>query len=165
MKNIDLVYRELATELKSIEDQIREIKSRQFTGTDTVQTYRNQTSDEWDIDWTPIFGSGQTEDNLAKNVLFTSDLQNAPVNHLTYEILINNSIHYKVGSFDDPDNDVAVNGFVHDLFLVYASLPPQPKLDSWYFDVSAYDSGMNIKVKFTVHSTDTGTVVVDDLDF
>jgi hypothetical protein len=55
-----------------------------------------------------------------------------------------------------------VNGYLHDYFLSYAGLVPTPKKDGWYFNVSAYASGTNIKVRFIVDSTDTGDITVQD---
>ena len=158
--NPDVIYNNLAYELKQIEDQIRELKQKQFTGTDTVQTYANQ-NETWDIDWTPVFGFSQSSRNMS--VLFASDTQLAPVNNMRYIILIDNSVVYTVNTFDDHPQDCAVLGYVHDSFLAYAGLQPTPQLDGWYFNITAYRSGMNIKVKFIVDSTDTGTVTWKDI--
>jgi len=155
--NPDVIYNNLAVELKSIEDQIREIKQKQFTGTDTVQTYVNQNGG-WDIDWTPVFGFASAGKDVS--VFFRSDTQPAPVNTMRYIILVDNQYEYKVAGFDYHPTplDVAVLGYVHDTFLTYADRQTEPGLDAWYFNVTAYRSGMNIKVKFIVDSTDTGTV-------
>jgi len=153
--NPDIVYKQLAVDLKSIEDQIRELKQKQFTGTDTVQTYVNQNGG-WDVDWTPVFGGSSTGRDFS--VQFQSDIQVAPTNNMRYEILIDNSVVYTIGTFNDHPQDAAVLGYVHDSFLSYADLQPQPGLDAWYFNITAYRSGMNIKIRFIVDSTDTGTV-------
>ena len=156
-------YNQLGTELKNIEDQIRELKKRQPNGTDTVLTYENQNG-AWDIDWTPTwsFTPGSSR-SLDKAVIFTADEQDAPISSMRYEILVNNTYQYTIGSFDDPFMGlVAVNGYVHDYFLTYAGLVPTPKKDGWYFNVSAYASGTNIKVRFIIDSTDTGTITVQD---
>lgn len=159
----DDYYNQLGTELKSIEDQIRELKKRQPNGTDTVLTYANQNV-AWDIDWTPTwsFTPGSSR-SLDKAVIFDADEQDAPISSMRYEILINNTHWYTIGSFDAPFMGlVAVNGYVHDYFLSYAGLVPTPKKDGWYFNVSAYASGTNIKVRFIIDSTDTGTITVQD---
>lgn len=156
-------YNQLGTELKNIEDQIRELKKRQPNGTDTVLTYENQNG-AWDIDWTPTwsFTPGSSR-SLDKAVIFTADEQDAPISSMRYEILVNNTYQYTIGSYDDPFMGlVAVNGYVHDYFLTYAGLVPTPKKDGWYFNVSAYASGTNIKVRFIIDSTDTGTITVQD---
>lgn len=156
-------YNQLGTELKNIEDQIRELKKRQPNGTDTVLTYENQNGG-WDIDWTPTwsFTPGSSR-SLDKVIIFTADEQDAPISSMRYEILVNNTYQYTIGSFDDPFMGlVAVNGYVHDYFLTYAGLVPTPKKDGWYFNVSAYASGTNIKVRFIIDSTDTGTITVQD---
>ncbi len=162
----DDYYNQLGTELKSIEDQIRELKKRQPNGTDTVLTYANQNV-AWDIDWTPTWsytpGSSRA---LNKAVIFDADEQDAPISSMRYEILVNNTYWYTIGSFDAPFMGlVAVNGYVHDYFLSYAGLVPTPKKDGWYFNVSAYASGTNIKVRFIIDSTDTGTITVQDTAF
>lgn len=159
----DDYYNQLGTELKSIEDQIRELKKRQPNGTDTVLTYANQNV-AWDIDWTPTwsFTPGSSR-SLNKAVIFDADEQDAPISSMRYEILVNNTYWYTIGSFDAPFMGlVAVNGYAHDYFLSYAGLVPTPKKDGWYFNVSAYASGTNIKVRFIIDSTDTGTITVQD---
>lgn len=156
--NPDIIYNNLAYELKQIEDQIRELKQKQFTGTDTVQTYVNENGG-WDIDWTPVwaFTPGSSR-QIDTSVLFEADTQLAAVNNMRYIILIDNSTYYTINSFDDHPQDAAVNGYLHDSFLAYAGLQPTPKLDGWYFNLTAYRSGINLKIKFIVDSTDTGTV-------
>jgi hypothetical protein len=162
MKSSDY-YNQLGTELKSIEDQIRELKKRQPNGTDTVQTNANQNV-AWDIDWTPTWSyTPGSSRSLNKAVIFDADEQDAPISSMRYEILVNNTDWYTIGSFDAPFMGlVAVNGYVHDYFLSYAGLVPTPKKDGWYFNVSAYASGTNIKVRFIIDSTDTGTITVQD---
>lgn len=158
--NPDMVYNQLAVDLKTIEDQIRELKQKQLTGTDTVQTYANK-NEAWDVDWTPVFSGSST--GLDFSVQFIADTQDAPTNSMRYEILIDNSIVYTVNSFNDHPQDAAVLGYVHDSFLSYANLQPQPRLDGWYFNITAYRSGMNIKIRFIVDSTDTGTVTAVEI--
>lgn len=159
----DDYYNQLGTELKSIEDQIRELKKRQPNGTDTVQTYANQNV-AWDIDWTPVWAyTPGSSRGLNKAVIFDADEQDAPISSMRYEILVNNTYWYTLGSFDAPFMGlVAVNGYVHDYFLSYAGLVPTPKKDGWYFNVTAYASGTNVKVRFIIDSTDTGTITVTD---
>ena len=162
--NPDDYYNQLGTELKAIEDQILQLKNKQPNGTDTVRTYANQNS-AWDIDrtitWAYTPGSSRS---INLSVLFEADEQDAPVSNMRYEILINNTYWYTIGSFDDPFMGLAaVNGYVHDSFLSYANLVPQPKLDGWYFNLSVYQSGLNIKIRFIVDSTDTGTISVTDI--
>lgn len=162
----DDYYNQLGTELKSIEDQIRDLKKKQPNGTDTVNTYANKSAaveaGGWDIDWTPTWSS-VTSRSLNKAIIFTADEQDAPISSMRYEILVNNTYWYTIGVFDAPFMGlVAVNGYVHDYFLTYADLVPTPKLDGWYFNVSAYASGTNVKVRFIIDSTDTGTITVQD---
>lgn len=166
--NPDDYYRQLGVELKSLEDQIAALKSKQPNGNDTVYTYKNISNavaaDGWDIDWTPTwsFTPGSSR-SLDKAIIFTADEQDAPISNMRYEILVNNTHWYTIGSFDDPFMGlVSVNGYVHDYFLTYAGLVPTPKKDGWYFNVSAYASGTNIKVRFIVDSTDTGSITVQD---
>ena len=157
-------YNQLGAELKHIEDQIRELKQKQPNGNDTVLTYPNQ-NETWDIDrtltWSFTPGSSRAV-NLS--VLFEADEQDAPVSNMRYEILINNTYWYTIGSFDAPFMGLAaVNGYVHDSFLSYAELVPTPKLDGWYFNLTVYASGTNVKIRFIVDSTDTGTITVTDI--
>lgn len=166
--NPDDYFNSLGFELKSIEDQIRELKQKQPNGNDTVNTYQNKSATViaggWDIDWTPVwaFTPGSSR-GLNKAVVFQSDEQDAPISSMRYEILVNNTDWYTIGVFDAPFMGlVAVNGYVHDYFLSYAGLVPTPKKDGWYFNVSAYASGTNVKVRFIVDSTDTGTITVQD---
>jgi hypothetical protein len=155
-------YNMLGSELKVIEDQIRELKQKQFNGDDTSKTYSNQNGG-WDIDWTPTWVVG-TQKSLNKVIIFDSDDQDAPISNMRYEILINNTYWYKIGSFDSPYLGlVAVLGYLHDSFLSYAGLVPTPKKDAWYFNVTSYVSGTNIKVRFIIDSTDTGSITVQDL--
>lgn len=157
----DDYYNQLGTELKAFEDQIRELKKRQPNGTDTVLTYANQ-NEAWDIDETLTWGVG-TSRALNKAVIFDADEQDAPISSMRYEILLNDTHWYTIGSFDAPFMGLAaVNGYVHDYFLAYAGLVPTPKKDGWYFNITSYVSGTNIKVRFIVDSTDTGTITVQD---
>lgn len=160
--NPDAVYEQLKVELKSIEDQIRELKQKQFTGTDTVVTYVNKNSG-WDVDWTPTWVSPQTSASIDFSVQFLADTQVAPVNNMRYEILIDNTVIYTINAFNDHPQDASVNGYVHDSFLTYAGLQPTPRLDGWYFAITAYRSGMNIKIRFIVDSTDTGNITVVEI--
>lgn len=150
----------LAVILRDIETQIQEIKNKQYNGTDTIQTYQNQTADAWDIDWTLVSATGRDF-----SVIFEADEQDAPANNMTYEILIDNTYHYRVASFETPqhDHDAAVLGYVHDSFLSYANEQPAPKKDGWYFNITGYRVGMNIKVKFSVWSTDTGEIRIAEI--
>lgn len=164
----DDYYNALGVELKNIEDQIRELKKRQPNGNDTVNTYANKSAaveaGGWDIDWTPTwsFTPGSSR-SLNKAVIFEADEQDAPISSMRYEILVNNTYWYTIGVFNAPFMGlVAVNGYVHDYFLSYAGLVPTPKKDGWYFNVSAYASGTNVKVRFIVDSTDTGNITVQD---
>lgn len=157
-------YNQLGAELKAIEDQIRELKNKQPNGNDTVLTYANQNA-TWDIDrtltWSFTPGSSRSV-NLS--VLFEADEQDAPVSNMRYEILLNDTYWYEIGSFDAPFMGLAaVNGYVHDSFLSYAELVPTPKLDGWYFNLTVYASGTNVKIRFIVDSTDTGTITVTDI--
>lgn len=157
-------YNQLGAELKSIEDQIRELKNRQPNGNDTVLTYANQ-NETWDIDrtlsWSYTPGSSRSID---LSVLFEADEQDAPVSNMRYEILLNDTDWYMIGAFDEPYLGIAaVNGYVHDSFLSYANMVPTPKLDGWYFNLTVYQSGTNVKIRFIVDSTDTGTVSVRDI--
>lgn len=164
----DDYYKQLGAELKSFEDQIAALKRKQPNGNDTVNTYANKSvageAGGWDIDWTPTwsFTPGSSR-SLNKAVIFTADEQDAPISSMRYEILVNNTDWYTIGVFDAPFMGlVAVNGYVHDYFLSYAGLVPTPKKDGWYFNVSAYASGTNVKVRFIVDSTDTGSITVQD---
>lgn len=158
----DDYYNQLGTEIKAIEDQIRELKKKQPNGTDTVNTYANQNV-AWDIDTTLTWSSG-TSRAINKAVLFTADEQDAPISNMRYEILLNDTYWYTVGSFDAPFMGLAaVNGYVHDSFLSYPNLVPTPKLDAWYFNITSYVSGTNIKVRFIVDSTDTGTITTQNV--
>lgn len=155
----------LAVILRDLEQQIQEIKNKQFNGTDTIQTYQNTTNDTWDLDWTPTFSSPQTSSGKDFSVIFEAANQDAAVNSLRYRILIDNQYEYRVASFETAqhDHDVAVLGFVHDSFLAYADEQPAPKKDGWYFNVTGYRSGMNIKVKFIVDSTDVGEIRLTEI--
>jgi hypothetical protein len=159
----DDYYNALGVELKKIEDDILQLKKRQPNGNDTVQTYINQNT-SWDIDWTPTWtytaGSSRA---LNKSVLFHASEQPAPVNRMRYYMLVD-GVLYTVGSFDDPFmGKAAVNGYVHDTFLSYPNLQPEPGLDAWYFNVTCYVPGTNIKIKFIIDSTDTGTITTMDV--
>lgn len=155
-------YSALAVELKQFEDQILQLKNRQPNGNDTVQAYENVTG-VWDIDWTPTWVGGGSR-ALNKSVQFRADQQAAPVNRMRYIILVDNLYYYTIGSFDDPFmGKVAVNGYLHDTFLSYPNLVPEEGLDAWYFNVTCYVSGTNVKVKFIIDSTDTGDITTVDV--
>jgi hypothetical protein len=161
MSRIEDTYNALGSELKTIEDEILQLKKRQPNGNDTVQSYQNQNV-AWDVDWTPTFPAGQSR-ALNKSILFQADEQVAPVNRMRYYMLVD-GVPYTVGSFDDPFmGKAAVNGYVHDTFLSYPNLQPQEGLDAWYFNVTCYVSGTNIKIKFIIDSTDTGTITTMDV--
>lgn len=158
--NPDAVYNQLALELKSIEDQIRELKQRQYNGTDTVQTYVNK-NEAWDIDWTPVFGFASASKNIV--VQFFSDNQDAATNALRYEILIDNSVWFTTATFNDHPQDLAILGNVRDIFGAYSQEQPSSKRSDWYFNITAYRSGMNVKVRFIVDSTDTGRISLKEI--
>lgn len=163
MSRIDDLYNALGSELKTIEDTILQLKKRQPNGNDTVQTYANQNV-AWDVDWTPVWsftpGSSRA---INKSILFQADEQVAPVNRMRYYMLVD-GVPYTVGAFNDPFmGKAAVNGYVHDTFLSYAELVPTEGLDAWYFNVTVYQSGVNIKIKFIIDSTDTGTISTMDV--
>lgn len=161
MSRIEDTYNALGAELKTIEDMILQLKKRQPNGNDTVQSYINQNV-TWDVDWTPTFPAGQNRD-INKSILFQADEQVAPVNRMRYYMLVD-GVPYTVGAFDDPFmGKAAVNGYVHDTFLSYPNLVPVPGLDAWYFNVTVYQSGVNIKIKFIIDSTDTGTITTMDV--
>ena len=161
MSRIEDTYNALGSELKAIEDEILQLKKRQPNGNDTVQSYINQNV-TWDVDWTPTFPAGQSRD-INKSILFQADEQVAPVNRMRYYMLVD-GVPYTVGVFNDPFmGKAAVNGYVHDTFLSYPNLVPVPGLDAWYFNVTVYQSGVNIKIKFIIDSTDTGTITTMDV--
>lgn len=161
MSRIEDTYNALGSELKTIEDMILQLKKRQPNGNDTVQSYINQ-NPTWDVDWTPTFPAGQSRD-INKSILFQADEQVAPVNRMRYYMLVD-GVPYTVGVFNDPFmGKAAVNGYVHDTFLSYPNLQPQQGLDAWYFNVTVYQSGVNIKIKFIIDSTDTGTITTMDV--
>lgn len=161
MSRLEDTYNALGSELKTIEDMILQLKKRQPNGNDTVQTYANQ-NDTWDVDWTPTFPAGQSR-AINKSILFQADEQVAPVNRMRYYMLVN-GVPYTIGAFNDPFmGKAAVNGYVHDTFLSYPNLVPVPGLDAWYFNVTVYQSGTNIKIKFIIDSTDTGTITTMDV--
>lgn len=161
MSRIEDIYNALGSELKTIEDSILQLKKRQPNGNDTVQSYINQNV-TWDVDWTPTFPAGQSRD-INKSILFQADEQVAPVNRMRYYMLVD-GVPYTVGAFNDPFmGKAAVNGYVHDTFLSYPNLQPQQGLDAWYFNVTVYQSGVNIKIKFIIDSTDTGTITTMDV--
>jgi len=156
-------YNFLGAELKTIEDQIRELKQKQFAGTDTVKTYENKNTG-WDIDWTPDFYGFGTQRTMDKSVLFIADSQSALISNMRYEILVNNTNWYTIGAYDAPFMGlVSVGASLHDSFLSYADEVPTIKKDAWYFSVTVYVSLTNVKVRFIVDSTDTGTIVVQDI--
>lgn len=157
----DDYYNALGTELKTLEDQILQLKNRQPNGNDTVQSYANQNGG-WDIDWTPVWAGGSSR-ALNKSILFHADEQAAPVNRMRYIILVD-GVTYTIGEFNDPFmGKAAVLGYVHDTFLSYPNLVPEPGLDAWYWNITCYVSGTNIKVKFIIDSTDTGSITMMDV--
>ena len=161
MSRIDDAYNALGVELKGIEDEILQLKKRQPNGNDTVQSYANQNT-AWDVDWTPTWSSGSSR-AINKSILFQADEQVAPVNRMRYYMLVD-GVPYTLGAFNDPFmGKAAVNGYVHDTFLSYPDLVPVPGLDAWYFNVTVYQSGVNIKIKFIIDSTDTGTITTMDV--
>lgn len=161
MSRLEDTYNALGSELKTIEDMILQLKKRQPNGNDTVQSYINQNT-AWDVDWTPTFPAGQSR-AINKSILFQADEQFAPVNRMRYYMLVD-GVPYTVGVFNDPFmGKAAVNGYVHDTFLSYPNLQPVPGLDAWYFNVTVYQSGVNIKIKFIIDSTDTGTITTMDV--
>lgn len=165
----DDIYNALGVELKYFEDQVAQLKRKQPNGNDTVNTYANVSAavaaGGWDIDQTLTWSGGAgTSRALNKGILFTADEQDAPVSNMRYEILLNNTYWYTIGSFDAPFMGLAaVNGYVHDSFLSYLDMVPEPKKDGWYFNLTSYVSGTNLKVRFIVDSTDTGTITVMDV--
>lgn len=164
----DEQYNKLAVEMRQIETELEDIKNKQFIGTDSVQLYKNQTEDAWDYDHTTSFSLPQTEELHSFSVLFTADNQNAPFSKLTIDALIDNTTHYQSGKLGTGQNGVWFNDIFYDYDLYFRrqddeDFVAQPNQISWYFAYSAYASGKNIKMKLTVHSTDTGVIDIVEI--
>ena len=155
---IDTERQFLVEEIKNIEREIDSIKNAQFIGTDSIQLYRNLTGQQFDIQTADTWVAPQTSKIHNYAVVFEADTQVAPVNKLSLYTEINGVV-VNVSEFmklNDPP--VFFNSILHDYFLIYAERIPEPGLDGWYFATTSYVSGTSIKIRFTVDSTDTGTI-------
>lgn len=96
---------------------------------------------------------------------FIADNQQAPQAIMVITCLIDNSIYFtaNTGSTSDSGDYYGVwfNGTFQDMYGNYSPDKPTPnttKEISWYDAVSIKPSGKNIKLKFKVYATDTGTL-------
>jgi len=166
-ERIDEYYNQLATDLKKIEDEITAIKNRQFIGSDSIQTYKNKTTTGeaggWDIDRTDTWVAPQTSKIRNYAVIFDADTQDAPFNDLSLYVEINGVAVSPAALTKLNQSPVFFNSILHDYFLVYAGLAPEPGKDGWYFATISYVSGTNIRVRLTVGSSDTGDVTLVEI--
>ena len=154
MRNDDLVNK-----IKRLERDVADLKASQFTGFDTVQSYVTELSSAtWDVSWTASFSSPITFDSATILAKFTASRQVAPFAILHITALIDDTTYYLVGE----QNDVSMNDIVPDTFGNYSptATPNAPNELSWYSSVTATVSGRDVKLKFRVYGTDTGTMAV-----
>lgn len=160
-------YNQLAKELKRIEDEITAIKTRQFIGSDSIRTYKNLSaagqSGGWDINTSDTWVAPQTQKIRNYAVIFEADTQDAPFNNLSLYTEINGVPATPAQLTKLNQSPVFFNSILHDYFLVYAGLAPEPGKDGFYFATISYVSGTNIKVRLEVESTDTGTVTIVEI--
>jgi hypothetical protein len=154
----DLVYAALAKELKSIEDEITALKTKQFIGTDSIRLYKNLTptgqAGGFDID---------TTGTLIKNyaVVFTADNQQAPFCDVSMHAYID-------GVRVNPSQVMVIGGapaffnsFVDDSFGAYSPLAPASGgRMGWYFATVPNGGSRHIQIRIQVDANDTGTIQV-----
>lgn len=158
INRVDDYKNQLVKDIQAIEKEIEEIKTRQFIGSSSIQTYKNQTGNTWDVNVSDTWIAPQTQKIHNYAVTFEADTQDAPMNQLSFYTEINGVASGPQAFTKLNQSPVFLNSILHDFFLVYAGLPQQPGLDGFYFATISYVSGTNIRIKFTVHSTDTGTI-------
>src|SRR5690606_27497351 len=148
-----------------LEKEATNLKTSQFTGSDSIKTYVIQTTREWDWEYTTTFGGGSQETSHIY-VKFIADHQNAPLAQPIMDILIDNNAHYRVGISEfggvKSDNGIVTNGWVPDTYGNYSPTKQPNKRNelSWYNAITYYSNGKNVKVKFKVYATDTGRIIV-----
>lgn len=149
--------------LKRLEDDTRALKGAQFAGFDSVRSYKVETTNDWDITWTPTWSSPQQSASEDLFMKFIADNQDAPMCNMYITCRINGGAYYRIAYSGDPngDNGVWFNGTVRDTFGNYSPDRPTPSTSkevSWYDFVRSYNSGQTIELKFTVYATDTGNL-------
>jgi hypothetical protein len=151
----------LLNRLHQLQTDIREFKSPQPIGSDSVQVYTTMTNDQWDVIWT----STAEFDSVFFNrwwVYFLADTQTAPFGRIRVIADIDGI------KFDPSTPESArlsntrpyVQGY-DDIFGTGINSPQElnnPSLLRFVVDASTPSAGQVLRMKFFVDATDTGTI-------
>lgn len=135
--------------IREIKSNITSLKSTQKIGSESTNVFVSQTDNEHDFEWTKTTGQG----NSYFNVLFTPDNQPVSFASLSIKVWVNNVTYNPATATFSPVDFSEASG----VNLVNI----KPNLSYWGVFVGTYaPSGVNIKVKVKVTSTDTGRVEI-----
>lgn len=139
--------------IKQAQADLLDLKNKQFVGTDNIKVYENTSGDVWDVDEDVTISAG-----IRIWAYFIADTQLAPFAEFVPEIRLNN-VPYNTMT-DTRLNDVRFG--VDRSFLVELNPSTEEAKRLAYYGLnlsnSSYPVTINVKVKFTVLATDTGTV-------
>lgn len=131
------------SEIKEIDESIKEFKSVQFSGSSNIVSYYIDTEDTWDIDFTTSVSS-----HFA-SITFQADRQFAPLASLKATIFVDGVEQI----YNDGSN------FIPELEDIYDLAPAGYMQYNWTINMSG-PLGRHIQIKFGVISTDIGTLSV-----
>lgn len=159
---MDKSTNELAKRVHDLETLIKDFKSPQSIGRDSVQTYTNLTNNEWDDTWVAASVGG----SIAKRfrVRFKADHQDAPFGKIRV-IADFNGVKYdpstpagqylgNARNFMECNDEFLGNGFNLDNPMLEEF--EDPKLLRFEVVVSAIAVGVVVRLKYIVDATDTG---------
>lgn len=143
--------------INSLKYDVIDLKKKQLIGSDSVISYLNTSGNTWDFEWTSAddFGGGSYFKNVY--VTFSADSQSAPFANLSLEATYNGIVY-------DPStiSNTFSNHITIDQSFIGNSVEELRNDDifKWVVRVEAASAGTDIKIKFKVRATDTGTISV-----
>lgn len=154
------------TRIKNLNREATNLKTTQFTGWDSIRSYKIETTNTFDFSYTPTFVSGQTEETISIGVKFIADHQDAPTAKALMQIYVDNAAWYRVGHWSSDgaagkDYGVDTNGWVPDIYGNYSpTRTPNARNELSWYNAITVNSQINIKIKFLIYATDTGRMIV-----
>jgi hypothetical protein len=152
---------EVLRRIKALETSIRDFKTSQPIGTDSVKTYTSATNNEWDIIWTATLTGGSAWNRW--RIKFKADHQDAPFgriravadfNGVPFDFSTRSGI-YLNGNFLRVADDYLGNGLSSS---TNSAEFEDPQLLRFVAEGSALAAGVVVRIKFFVDATDTGRV-------
>ena len=150
----------IAKRVKKLQSDLKQYKSPQPVGSDSVRTYTTLSNNEWDVTWVSVDNGGNFWERF--RVEFKADHQRAPFGRLRVIADFNGQIYepstpsdvYLSGDYFAVSDNVFGTGSSED-FAVADTL-------RWTIEVSTAVVSTVVRFKFIVDATDTGTLSWDD---